>query len=147
MSANKNEDMPTISKNEDMPSTKIMPTSYDAKKLYEPLQRKRKQDLGDIWYSKKLLMEKNKAEVESKEPQVAEPLVDPEQWTDTQVDIYDEAERIGMKSPLPQQYESFLKWLERKKKREIASYIDVSKFNDPDNKKIIIDLDDSDNDL
>jgi len=46
---------------------------------------------------------------------------------------------MGMRDPLPEQYDGFLKWLERKKNKELIEYIDVDKLYKTD-------MDDSDYD-
>lgn len=133
---------------EDMP-TNMLIKKEECMKKEECNQRKRKQDLSDTtWLSKKLLLEKKPNEPQSiKEPEVPKPIVDPEMWDNTQVDVFDEASKIGMKAPLPEHYESFLRWLEMRKKREIAQYIDLTQLTEPAKEKVVVDLDDSDNDI
>lgn len=45
-----------------------------------------------------------------------------------EVDVTKTCRNMGMKTPLPEQYEGFLKWLERKKNKELIEYINVDKL-------------------
>jgi hypothetical protein len=89
------------------------------------------------WISKKMLIEnKNMDPPLLEKPEIPAPIVDPEAFNDTQIDVYHEAAKMGMKEPLPEEFEPFIRWLEMKKKREIARYIDLSKFDDSDNEQL-----------
>ena len=101
------------------------------------------QPLG--WMSKAMLKSAKVKENDIEKIPETMPIIDPEQLTPSKIDIFDEANKIGMAEPLPKQYKSFLKWLQMKKKREIIDYIDLKKFEEPAEKKIVIDLDDRDN--